>query len=75
MRDVFWAAKISNILKVLEVPDFFFFLGGGGGLGGGLNVDAGPEPMYGKNQSTPLPHGIGASLFKYPKLLLITTRD
>ena len=35
MRDVFWAAKISNILKVLEVPDFFFFLGGGGVWGGG----------------------------------------
>ena len=35
MRDVFWAAKISNILKVLEVPDFFFFFWGGGGVWGG----------------------------------------
>ena len=32
MRDIFWAAKISNIFGVLEIPDFFF--GGGGGCGG-----------------------------------------
>ena len=31
-------AKISNIFRVLDIPDiffFFFFFGGGGGGGGG----------------------------------------
>ena len=34
MREIFWAAKISNIFGVLEIQDFFFFFffwGGGGG--------------------------------------------
>ena len=31
MSDNFWAAKISNIFGVFEIPDFcwFFFFGGG----------------------------------------------
>ena len=36
MGDIFWVAKISNIFKVLEIPDIFW----------GCAVDAGPEPSY-----------------------------
>ena len=39
MGDIFWAAKISNIFGVLEIPDLFWW-----------NVDAGPEPTSEKKR-------------------------
>ena len=40
-EDIFGVAKISNIFRVLKIPDIFFFLGGGG-----RTIDTGPEPTH-----------------------------
>ena len=60
----FGLLKFQIFFGVLEIMIFFF----GGGCGG-WNEDAGPEPIYGKKSEYPLPPGIRASLFQYPKVL------
>ena len=45
--------KFKYLFGGLEILDIFFFLGGGG------MVDAGPEPTYEKNGSTPPPPAPG----------------
>ena len=52
MGDIFWAAKILNIFRALEIPDFFVKC---------RYVNAGPEPTYEKKNrvTPPPPPGLG----------------
>ena len=43
MGDIFWVANVSNIFRVLEIPDIVW----------GYTVDTGPEPTYEEKMRVP----------------------